>query len=152
MDEIEKDELQETEYKNKIETWTNEEDMKLEKKRRKRIREKEAKKRKKNMTLSGVKIADKDQKDGGDNDINDDEFQYVAILGEKQCHTDKKSDRKNDGDSTNEKDDNDAAPVSNDTNVQNKVNSTSAIPIPFQNDGSFLELMKKKLEQEQKQG
>lgn len=74
MDDEEEKINQEKEFQAKMDAWKNEEEQKLEKKRKKRLREKSSKMRKKNLSLSGVTVSD--PKDDSDLKVQDDEFDY----------------------------------------------------------------------------
>ena len=119
------------EFNKKLEHDTNEEARKTEKRRRKRERAKEAKRRKKNMKLGGV--GDGISNDQGDDKEEEEEFSYEPIAAAE------------------------IALKSNDTkdNIDEKKKEIESsddrkqppedVKLPFANDGSFLERMKKEL-------
>lgn len=138
LDEKEIEETQEHEYQDKIQSWKSEEEKNLNKKRKKRARAKSSKMRKKNLSLSGVRDSKEDNR--GEDDAVDDEFEYTPL---NQMQEDEKKDG---GDAKNNDVEKDIANLS-DTNQVDKGASISAAP-PFKNDGSFLEMMKKKMQEE----
>mmetsp|Transcript_16215 Transcript_16215/g.22855 ORF Transcript_16215/g.22855 Transcript_16215/m.22855 type:complete len:230 (-) Transcript_16215:382-1071(-) len=123
LDEEEKERIREEEFKSKVETYKSEEDRKTEQRRKKRQRQKEAKQRKKNLKLAGVISTTETAGNGDTND--EEEFTYIPM------HAQKKSEVEEDKKDNNEKE---------------------SPQVPFANDGSFLEMMKKKLEEESQKG
>ncbi len=151
LDDEEKEQLEQDEYENKLDSWRKEEDDRMNKKRKKRMRNKAAKLRKKNMNLSGVIR----EEEGGNNDV-DDEFEYTPMdkLKKKQQSDEEKKTENgiSDGDKAEEENEKN----SNETNDQTIHDKQAAKqtteeapapetqpPMPFKNDGSFLEMMKK---------
>ena len=83
IDEKDKETQDQQEFDSRINNWKQDEEEKLNKKRKKRMRNKSSKMRKKNMSLSGVIL--KNSNDGNDN-IDDEEFEYTPMKsnGEKE--------------------------------------------------------------------
>ena len=131
INEVEAEKKADEEFNKKLEDDTNEEARKTEKRRRKRERQKEAKRRKKNMKLGGVG-GDISNDQGGDKE-DEEEFSYEPVAAAE------------------------IALKSNDTkdiDEEKKIESSAAdvrkqppeeVKLPFANDGSFLERMKKEL-------
>jgi hypothetical protein len=124
LDERAQLEEDEQNFTSKIQTTKLIEETKTSKNRRKRQREKEAKKRKKHLTAAGIIIGF--QGDDNDNE-EEEEFAYVPISKQQ-----KTSGSENDKATT-------------------RIDSTTADSSSIPNDGSFLEMMKQKLEQENQQ-
>ena len=124
LDEQEREELLQSQYEQQLQQYKKEEQGRTEKRRRKRKRQKEAKLRKKNLTLAGVLSGElEDDKVEGDND----EFTYDP------CNEQEDADERDKQEKT-----------SNSSDV-----SKATPKLPFTNDGSFLEQMKKRLAAEQ---
>jgi hypothetical protein len=121
LDEEEREHLMRQDFEKQLETNKMEEEGKTAKRRKKRQRQKEAKMRKKNLKLSGI-LADVD--DEKDTNLDDDEFTYEPDHG-----------RANDEEKNAEKSD-------------DAEESKETSKLPFANDGSFLEQMKHRLEEE----
>merc|ERR1712238_64108 len=136
-------------YQTKINDWKRIDDNRTNKNRKKRMREKEAKLRKKNLKLGGIIgiLKDKEgQEQRDDNDgsggvnKNKEEFEYTPLYSN---HQDKVVVV-----SINNNDDN---LKGNDTSSTHKLNHSSStnndehakLPLFYANDGSFLENMKK---------
>ncbi|MGK3735197.1 MAG: hypothetical protein ACI8RD_007617 [Bacillariaceae sp.] len=125
LDERAQLEEDEQNFTSKIQTTKLIEETKTSKNRRKRQREKEAKKRKKHLTAAGIIGF---QGDDNDNEEEQEEqFAYVPISKQQ-----KTSGSENDKATT-------------------RIDSTTADSSSIPNDGSFLEMMKQKLEQENQQ-
>mmetsp|Transcript_19200 Transcript_19200/g.31886 ORF Transcript_19200/g.31886 Transcript_19200/m.31886 type:complete len:224 (+) Transcript_19200:91-762(+) len=124
MNDAERERALDEEYQLKLEANQTEEERKTAQRRKKRQRQKEAKMKKKNLALGEVNL-------GGDEkaEVRNDEFTYVPLL-QQQIDDQKEEEKKK-------------APVETPND-----NSGSAVKVPFANDGSFLEMMKKKIEQE----
>lgn len=128
------------EFEAKISQYKTEEERKTARRRRKRQREKEAKSRKKNMKLGGVGLHDEDgeggnsSRNGGSGD--EEEFEYTPIHA---CS------KKQDGVGKNS--DNSVPPVAAGECGGASIQGTPPTA-PFANDGSFLEMMKKKMAEE----
>ena len=144
MDEAEEEAQADQEFQQKVEGWKEEEDRKTAKRRQKRKREKEARQRKKNLKLSGIAVgngdADGTGDSGGAGEVDDDEFEYVPMQQKEQAEqpaqdTDGKADEK-------------PAAVKEKGDDQSKEEAEDAPAVPFANDGSFLEMMKKQLAEE----
>lgn len=162
LDEEEKEQVVQKEFDDKLQKWKQEETDKLDKKRKKRIRNKSSKLRKKNMSLSGVISSDK-KSDLEEGDVSDDdEFDYTPlhVNGEKSeenssKESEKKASNSAKDDSTNSNISSKSDPIrSNDNCSREDKNHISdqedaptpslpQPPLPFKNDGSFLEMMKK---------
>jgi hypothetical protein len=123
MDEAEEEELKDLEYKNMLEGFKTEEEGKTEKRRRKRQREKEAKLRKKSLAKAGIETNVAAQ------DIDEKEFTYVSNEQKQQTETEA-------------------------TDTAEKVPAVEMEDgnLEIANDGSFLEMMKRKLEEQAKEG
>mmetsp|Transcript_6116 Transcript_6116/g.13331 ORF Transcript_6116/g.13331 Transcript_6116/m.13331 type:complete len:230 (+) Transcript_6116:116-805(+) len=137
INEDEAERTAEEEFRNKLATDTKSEAEKTEKRRRKRERAKEAKRRKKNMKLGGVGGVTKEE-GGGD---GEEEFEYTPLAASEIPQGAVKSDKgssDNQGEKTTTVD---GESPSNDTELPPEENSK----VPFANDGSFLERMKKEL-------
>eukprot|EP00579_Thalassiosira_antarctica_P001198 CAMPEP_0201870352 /NCGR_PEP_ID=MMETSP0902-20130614/3477_1 /ASSEMBLY_ACC=CAM_ASM_000551 /TAXON_ID=420261 /ORGANISM="Thalassiosira antarctica, Strain CCMP982" /LENGTH=227 /DNA_ID=CAMNT_0048395943 /DNA_START=94 /DNA_END=777 /DNA_ORIENTATION=+ len=116
---------------------TNSEEAKTEKKRRKRERAKEAKRRKKNMKLGGVG-GFANEEEGGD---GEEEFEYTPAAASEIPEGALKSDN---GSSEKAED----SPANEDEESSNNAKPAPEEEdgkVPFANDGSFLERMKKEL-------
>jgi hypothetical protein len=111
------------EYKETVELYQNEEECKTAQRRQKRQRQKEAKLKKKNLMLSGINLKDQEKPE-----VNDDEFTYIPQA--EQQIKEEEDEKKKSGETANE---------------ELKVNKA-----PFENDGTFLEMMKKKLAEKEK--
>lgn len=135
LDEDEAEQKADAEFEEKVSAWKSEEDHRTEKRRMKRKREKEAKLRKKNMKLGGVgfenEVDDRSpEKKGG----GEEEFEYSPLhFAAKTEGEDKKMG----------------------PGLPNAAPGDEARSVPaasasggFANDGSFLEQMKKKLQEE----
>lgn len=122
LDEEEKEGVLEKEYRNQLEQYKTEEEERTEKRRKKRKRQKEAKMRKKNLQLAGV-ISEVGDLHG--NQVEQEEFTYNPVHEQTT------------GEAGNDKRDEKTAATS-------EVNK-----VPFANDGSFLEQMKKRLAEQQ---
>mmetsp|Transcript_37007 Transcript_37007/g.110826 ORF Transcript_37007/g.110826 Transcript_37007/m.110826 type:complete len:240 (-) Transcript_37007:193-912(-) len=131
LDEEEAEQKADAAFEEKVSSWKNEEDQKTEKRRRKRQREKEAKLRKKNMKLGGVGV--ENAMDNGfakGSGEEEEEFDYTPLLSSTKVQArDEKIGPKSPG-----------APSGEEIPT-----TTPASSIEFADDGSFLELMKKKL-------
>lgn len=124
LDEEEKERLEQEQFQKQV--WENmsKEQKKTEKRRKKRLREKNAKLRKKNMKLNGIVLDSTAETTTTSNkknekDLEDEEFQYTPIYVKNE--------------DTNE---NSAKKQKTELNIK---------PEEIKNDGSFLELMKKKM-------
>jgi len=125
---------------------------KASKNKRKRQREKDAKTRKKHLLAAGIiQTSSLTEEDGDGDNEDDEEFNYIPVSKQQQHQQQNKEqeqEKQEENQKTNKINDDD-----NDNNNNKKTihendtfeRSTSSIP----NDGSFLEMMKKKLEQEQ---
>jgi hypothetical protein len=123
MDEAEEEELKDLEYKNMLQGFKTEEEGKTEKRRRKRQREKEAKLRKKSLAKAGIETNVAAQ------EIDEKEFTYVSNVQKKQAETEATS-----------------------TDMKAPAVETEDGKLEIANDGSFLEMMKRKLEEQAKEG
>mmetsp|Transcript_12169 Transcript_12169/g.22800 ORF Transcript_12169/g.22800 Transcript_12169/m.22800 type:complete len:233 (-) Transcript_12169:98-796(-) len=157
LDEAEQDQTEAVEFQQKVQEWKAEEEKRLEKKRKKRAREKAAKLRKKNLVLSGVTLGSEgnrgDVDDHCDVDSND-EFTYEPVHSEvsedkNQASVENKTNQQDREDEINDSHSSESkqigAAVLNDSKPL-----AEPTPPPFKNDGSFLEMMKKK--QQEKEG
>lgn len=124
MNDAERERALDEEYQQKLEANQTEEEKKTAQRRKKRQRQKEAKMKKKNLALAGVNLGGNEKAE-----VRDDEFTYVP-LSQQQIDDQKEEEKKE-------------APLE-------KSNDTATVPgkVPFANDGSFLEMMKKKIEAE----
>lgn len=121
------------EFAAKLQAYQEEEVSRTEKKRKKRQRQKEAKMRRKNLEQVGIRTNVTEEKESN----VDDEFTYTPIY----------------------KDGEDSKPVAQEPSEEAEIHAESASDgekpeasneaVPFANDGSFLEMMKRKLEEEQ---
>ena len=140
LDEAEETAKADHEFEQTVEKWKDEEERKTAKRRKKRKREKEARERKKNLKLSGIAVGANDGDDnnnGGAAGVDEDEFEYVPMQQQPAHDTDtSKSDEK-------------PAAVEDTRDGSPKGESVEASAVPFANDGSFLEMMKKKLAEEE---
>lgn len=147
LDETEQEKIEDEKFQNKIEEWKSEEEKRLSKKRKKRQREKAAKMRKKNLSLSGVNLGNGNQEE---DKIDDDEFEYTPLYqkddkeGTSECA--KGSDVEEVGDAA-------GGEVTADDNINKDVGTKqkedgAEPPLPFTNDGSFMEMMMKKMQEE----
>ena len=124
----------EDEFQKKLDHDAKVEAEKTEKRRRKRERAKEAKRRKKNMKLGGVGGDNNESVENGNGEEEEEEFEYKPIaaselaLKNSNGTDNKEDDEKNAGDRK-------APPEKEECNGK----------LPFANDGSFLERMKKEL-------
>lgn len=119
------------EFNKKLEHDTNEEARKTDKRKRKRERAKEAKRRKKNMKLGGVGDGINDNK-GGDKE-EEEEFSYQPIAAAEIAL--KSNDTK----------DIDEKKKEIESSADDRKQPPEDVKLPFANDGSFLERMKKEL-------
>lgn len=132
LDEEEEQRKLDAEFRQKFAKDKEEEERRTEKRRKKRLREKEAKRRRKNMKLGGVggNVVEENAR------ADEEEFSYVPVHARTEHSDAAKPER-----------------------VDSPVNSTEATGkakdpkeeedpsnVPFANDGSFLEMMKRKLE------
>lgn len=142
----------EMEFRQKMARDVQLEEEKTEKRRRKRERAKEAKRRKKNMMLGGVAIDVTNDRisagRGGENDEqddDDDEFEYTPIVTAPHFSAAKSDETKVD-DVSNAALNGDAAEREEGEGEDGETANRNPIPLPtFDNDGSFLERMKKQL-------
>lgn len=146
LEKTEEEKIEDEKFQSKIEEWKSEEEKRLSKKRKKRQREKAAKMRKKNLSLSGVNLGNGNQEE---DEFDDDEFEYTPLYqkDDKEGTSEyAKGSNVREGDAAGEK-------VSANDNV-NKEDGTkqkeyvSEPPLPFKNDGSFMEMMMKKMQEE----
>ncbi len=139
LDEEEDAQMMEQEYQTTLDRYKTEEEERTEKRRKKRKREKEAKMRKKNLKLAGI-IGDGNSGSGNSGTANDittatntaveqEEFTYIPVNDKKKKDNDDKNQDKKEV-------------ASNETSTGDKETTTT---LPFANDGSFLEEMKKRL-------
>jgi hypothetical protein len=150
-----KDQQLEIEYQNQLQQNQLWEIERTKKRQKKRERQKNAKRRKQNLIKAGISIHnnhgvladDDDQSDDDENDNDDHEFQYTPgdALVESSVGVPVPSNIES-------KDDTDAATNSNTTQITSITNKPTEISIEeIPNDGSFLDTMKKILEQQQSQ-
>lgn len=126
LDQEAKEKQEELNFQASLDQDKKERETKAEKNRRKRQREKEAKRRKKVLKASGIDLSSQQTKKS--QEIDEEEFTYIPMAQQKEQEKEQ-----NDGkESTKQEDTTTAAP---------------SIEIP--NDGSFLEMMKRKLQEEQ---
>lgn len=126
LDQEAKEKQEELNFQASLDQDKKERETKAEKNRRKRQREKEAKRRKKVLKASGIDLSSQQTKKS--QQIDEEEFTYIPMAQQKEQEkeqTDGKESTKQEGTTT-------AAP---------------SLEIP--NDGSFLEMMKRKLQEEQ---
>ena len=123
----------EDEFQKKLDHDAKVEAEKTEKRRRKRERAKEAKRRKKNMKLGGVG-GDNRESVGNDNE-EEEEFEYKPIAASELALKSNDTDNSKEEDEKKDAGDRKAPPEREECNGK----------LPFANDGSFLELMKKEL-------
>lgn len=123
MDEAEEEELKDLEYENMLQGFKTEEEARTEKRRRKRQREKEAKLRKKSLAKAGIETNVEVQ------EIDEKEFTYKSILQKKEAKT-----------------------LATDTDKKVPAVETEDEKVEIPNDGSFLEMMKRKLEERAEEG
>jgi hypothetical protein len=146
LDDSEQEQKDELDFQTKVQGWKSEEEKRLNKKRKKREREKSAKIRKKNLSLSGVKVTSSNEADNGADEIGEDEFEYAPL------HLRQENKQQDDDNTKIENVGKDADTSSNaatsDT-IQTSEGKNSIAP-PFVNDGSFMEMMKKKMQEEAK--
>jgi hypothetical protein len=123
MDEAEEEEQKDLDYENMLQGFKTEEDQRTEKRRRKRQREKEAKLRKKSLAKAGIETNVVAQ------EIDETEFTYESIVQRKEAETEG-------------------------TDPDKKVPAleTKDGKLEIANDGSFLEMMKRKLEEKSEEG
>ena len=150
MDETEREQMEEEEFQRKVNDWKSDEDRRLSKKRKKRAKAKSAKLRKKNLSLSGVMVHQ--EGDNGNDDGDDDEFEYTPLHLQKQNDPKDGTSSSSQGDkkvTQNDKSSSVALPVSGTKmkEVQDSAEKVEAPP-PFENDGSFMEMMRKKMQEE----
>jgi hypothetical protein len=124
LDEAEEEEQKDLAYENMLQGFKTEEEARTEKRRRKRQREKEAKLRKKSLAKAGIETHI-----GVEGEIDETEFSYESIAQKKQA-------------------------VTRVTDTDKKVPAveTKDGKLEIANDGSFLEMMKRKLEEQAKEG
>ena len=119
LNDAEREKALEEEYKQTLEDNQTEEERKTAQRRKKRQRQKEAKQKKKNLALAGVNLEQEKKTD------DDDEFTYVPLAQQRISEEVEKKE---------------------DTKPAPEPNSEKEPPAsPFANDGSFLEMMKKRL-------
>ena len=126
LDEEKNKKIENEEFEKKMNEWKVEEQTRTEKNRKKRKRQKLAKERKKNMKLAGVLTGNEESYDiehPHTNKNDEDEFEYIPLAKQKESE-------KNETEKSSEDD---------------KIEAN----LPFANDGSFLEMMKRKLKEEQ---
>mmetsp|Transcript_19378 Transcript_19378/g.28681 ORF Transcript_19378/g.28681 Transcript_19378/m.28681 type:complete len:227 (-) Transcript_19378:853-1533(-) len=128
LEETEKEQKLDEEFKKKQADAQTEEEKKTAQRRKKRQRQKEAKQRKKNLALSGVKATEEDTNHA----VADDEFSYTPMCNGKAQHSESSE--------AAIRSEADGAPT----------DALKKLPpkLEFANDGSFLEMMKKKLAEE----
>ena len=143
LDEAEETAKADHEFEQRVETWKDEEERKTAKRRKKRKREKEARERKKNLKLSGIAVGanDGDSNNGGAAGVDDDEFEYVPMQQQQEQQTGQDTDTF--------KSDEKPSAIEDTKEGSPKEESVEAPAVPFANDGSFLEMMKKKLAEEE---
>ena len=129
----------EEEFQNKLAHDTQVEGDKTDKRRRKRERAKEAKRRKKNMRLGGVGDGVSNEQGAGAGE-GDDEFEYTPIIAASETEGALKIDQNEKSEALSEEND-EAATKDQRKSPPEEENSK----LPFVNDGSFLERMKKEL-------
>ena len=146
LDEAEETAKADEEFVQKVENWKGEEERKTAKRRKKRKREKEARERKKNLKLSGIAVGgDHDDANGGAAGVDDDEFEYTPTQQHQQQQQQQQQPAQ---DTDTSKLDAKPAAVEDSKEGSPKEESVEALAVPFANDGSFLEMMKKKLAEE----
>jgi len=159
LNEEEADQLEQQQYDEKINNWKQEEERNLNKKRKKRARNKASKLRKKNLSLVGITgMAAEEEKEHA---VDDDEFEYTPLHKGQNTSN-------GDGNGPNTKSSSDIGTTSCNGNTSpkegkdevtssgnacddgNNPSTASSEPkpepepeLPFKNDGSFLEMMKK---------
>ena len=146
LDEAEETAKADQDFVQKVEGWKDEEERKTAKRRKKRKREKEARERKKNLKLSGIAVGGDNHDDnnsgaGGAGD--DDEFEYIPMQQQQQEQPAQETT------DTSEADAKPAAVENKEKSPSKEEESTKAPDVPFANDGSFLEMMKRKLAEEE---
>lgn len=134
LDEEEEKRKLDAEFRQKLAKDKEEEERRTEKRRRKRLREKEAKRRRKNMKLGGVgrNVVEETEDNAR---VDEKEFSYVPV----HARTEHSDAAKSEGVDS---------PVKA-TETTGKVKDPKEEDpsnVPFANDGSFLEMMKRKLE------
>lgn len=120
LDEVEEEAEKDLEYEQKLNEYKTEEEGRTDKRRRKRQREKEAKMRKKALAKAGIATEVAEQPE-----FDEEEFSYEPVVQQKLAEKDAPPETK--------------VPA---------VEPDGKLEIP--NDGSFLEMMKRKLEEEAK--
>jgi hypothetical protein len=126
LDEAEEHALKDQEYEDTLEQYKAEEEKRTEKRRRKREREKEAKLRKKSLAKAGISIETAATAAASANkEAPNEEFTYVPVVEQNQQQQ------------------------ANET--KEKLPAVAPVELP-PNDGSFLEMMKRKLQEEAKAG
>lgn len=129
MTQEEQERMKDLEFQKKIQQDREEEEKRTDKKRKKRQRHKEAKLRKKMLAKAGVKLDDAE-------DENDDADDFAVPAPDE---------------TTNNKDSSSSDQPNSETALleqDHKSEETNNIPAPaFPNDGSFLEMMKRKIEE-----
>eukprot|EP00551_Chaetoceros_affinis_P008754 CAMPEP_0203663288 /NCGR_PEP_ID=MMETSP0090-20130426/926_1 /ASSEMBLY_ACC=CAM_ASM_001088 /TAXON_ID=426623 /ORGANISM="Chaetoceros affinis, Strain CCMP159" /LENGTH=227 /DNA_ID=CAMNT_0050526175 /DNA_START=55 /DNA_END=738 /DNA_ORIENTATION=+ len=153
LDDEEKEMNEQQAFDKKIDAWKDEAEEKLNKKRKKRMRNKASKSRKKNMNLSGV-IQSSNAGGNGGNDVvvNEDEFEYTPLHELKKKDDDSDDNTKKDGETDIASSKKESSDPDNQTSAETKQSDNESKqvakpPLPFKNDGSFLEMMKKMQEQ-----
>lgn len=131
LDQEAKEKEEDIKFQASLDQDKKERETKAEKNRRKRQREKEAKRRKKVLKASGIDVSSQDTKKA--QIVDEEEFAYIPVAQQEQQQNEEKE-------SSKQEDTSKTAPSSG---------GKTEIP----DDGSFLEMMKQKLRQEQeKQG
>ena len=139
------------EFEEKVGGWREEEELRLERRRKKRRREKEARERKKNLRLGGIGnvaggASASTAGEGGQAKVGKDEFQYTPV------NTEGGDEKKDSGV------DEDAGAGGGSLNGEGTQSSSSSekggLPAQsssklFANDGSFLEMMKRKMAEDE---
>mmetsp|Transcript_20096 Transcript_20096/g.29824 ORF Transcript_20096/g.29824 Transcript_20096/m.29824 type:complete len:230 (-) Transcript_20096:426-1115(-) len=146
LNEEEKEKMQDKEYQDKLAQDKIEEEQRTERRRRKRQRQKEAKLKKKNLKISGVNLTSGEKKDQAE--VEEDEFTYVATS--RQIIENAPEAKINAVERTKEIPENEAKRVDEGLVNKARLSASESVPVDataFPNDGSFVELMKKKLTQ-----
>jgi hypothetical protein len=137
LDASEQQALEQQQFQEQVKLTHNEEAEKTARRRKKRQREKEAKQRKKHLKAAGISTTvEDDSKNAGDG-----EFTYIPEKDQQDKKDAASEDTPNDDSSAE-----DPTKKSSDSAAASATSPMEDIP----NDGSFLELMKKKLEAEQR--
>lgn len=146
LEKTEQEKIEDEKFQNKLEEWKSEEEKRLSKKRKKRQREKAAKMRKKNLSLSGVNLGNGNQEE---DKFVDDEFEYTPLY--------QKDDKEGTSECAKGSDVEEGDAVGGKVTANDNVNKeegpkhkedVSEPPLPFKNDGSFMEMMMKKMQEE----